>query len=151
MCKRQADNISHALFTCKMARKIWNLVPFAGKILEVIEQPMRCALQDMAVSLKRTEMKLLIAICWAVWHARNLFILKGKQVDPLTTLAKAEAIIDYYRRFKNPSPNHLMIKEETSQPLWCPPPVGLVKINVDAVTNLEKQAAGLGVVVRDCR
>lgn len=96
MCKRQADSISHALFTCKMARKIWNLVPFVGKILEVIEQPMECALQDMAVSLKRTEMELLIAICWVVWHARNLFIFKGKQVDPLTTLAKAEAIIDSY-------------------------------------------------------
>lgn len=44
MCKRQANSISYALFTCKMARKIWNLVPFTEKILEVIEQPMRCAL-----------------------------------------------------------------------------------------------------------
>ena len=71
-------------------------------------------------------------------------------MDPLTTLAKAEVIIDSYWRFKNPSPNHLVIREETSQPIWCPPPIVFVKLNVDAATNLEKQAAGLEVVVRDC-
>ena len=72
-------------------------------------------------------------------------------MDLLTTLAKTEAIIDSYRRFKNPSPNHLLIREETSQPICCPPLDGFVKINVDGATNLEKQATGLGVVVRDCR
>ena len=44
MCKRQAENISHALFTCKMVKKIWNLVPFVGKILDVIEQLMMCVM-----------------------------------------------------------------------------------------------------------
>lgn len=72
--KRQVENISHALFTCKMLRKIWNSVLFARKILDVIEHPMMCVMQDVAGRLKRADIELLIAICWVVWHARNLLI-----------------------------------------------------------------------------
>lgn len=71
-------------------------------------------------------------------------------MDPLITLAKAEAIIDSYRRFKIPSSNHLEKRKETSQPSWCRPPTGFSKINVDVANNAENQVAGLGVVVRDC-
>lgn len=71
-------------------------------------------------------------------------------MDPLITIAKAKAIIESYRRLKIPSSNDLVNREDSSQPNWCPPPKGFVKINVDAATNVEKQAAGLGVVVRDC-
>lgn len=69
------------------------MVPFAGKILNLVKQPMMYVMQEMVESLKRVEMELLIAICWAAWHARNLFIFETKQVDLLNALAKAEAII----------------------------------------------------------
>lgn len=111
---------------------------------------MMYVMQEMVESLKRAKMELLIAICWGAWHARNLFIFETKQVDPLNALAKAEVIIESYRRFKIPSSNHLVTKEDSNQPHWCPPPKGFVNINVDAATNVGEQAAGLGVVVRDC-
>lgn len=95
-------------------------------------------------------MELLIALCWAAWNARNLFIFEAKQVDPLITLVKAEAIIKSYTRFKIPSSNHWENEKETSQSNWCPPPRGFVKINVNAANNAERQVAGLGVVMRDC-
>lgn len=62
VCKRQAESILHALLKCKVVRKVWKLAPFAGKILNLVEQPMMCVMEDMVESLKRTEMELLIAI-----------------------------------------------------------------------------------------
>ena len=63
VCRRQAKSIVHVLFKCKVVRKVWKLVPFAGKILNLVEQPMMYMMQEMVESLKRVEMELLIAIC----------------------------------------------------------------------------------------
>ena len=35
---------------------------------------MMCVMLEMVECLKRAEIELLIEICWAAWHAKNLFI-----------------------------------------------------------------------------
>jgi hypothetical protein len=32
---------------------------------------------------------------------------------------------------------------------WCPPPIGLIKVNWDASINITKECIGIGVVARD--
>ncbi|KAH9719688.1 reverse transcriptase domain-containing protein [Citrus sinensis] len=127
------ESISHALVDCKMARK----------------QSMSYVLQGMTEMLNRTDFELLVACFWSIWHARNLFLFEGKKVDPLVSMAKAEAVLDSYKRVKIPSSSHLESKITVKQQRWKPPPQGWIKINVDAATKIEKQVAGLGIVLRD--
>ena len=77
------------------------------------------------------------------------FLFEGKKVDPLVSMAKAEIVLDSYKRVKIPSSSHLENKLIVKQQQWKPPPQGWLKINVDAAINIEKQVAGLGMVLRD--
>ena len=148
-CKKTMESISHALVDCKMARKVWKIVSCADKVYTFAEQSMSYVLQGMTEMLNRTDFELLVACFWSIWHARNLFLFEGKKVDPLVSMAKAEAVLDSYKRVKIPSSSHLESKITVKQQRWKPPPQGWIKINVDAATKIEKQVAGLGIVLRD--
>ncbi|KAH9799959.1 reverse transcriptase domain-containing protein [Citrus sinensis] len=149
LCKKTMESISHALVDCKMARKVWKIVSCADKVYTFAEQSMSYVLQGMTEMLNRTDFELLVACFWSIWHARNLFLFEGKKVDPLVSMAKAEAVLDSYKRVKIPSSSHLESKITVKQQRWKPPPQGWIKINVDAATKIEKQVAGLGIVLRD--
>lgn len=96
-------------------------------------------------------MGLFIAICWVNWHSRNLFIFEGNKKYSQVSLAKAEAIVEAYRKIKPlslPSPqSQTSLAEQT----WKPSPVGCLKINVYASTNRQNKVASLGFVIRDSR
>ncbi|KAH9799265.1 RNase H domain-containing protein [Citrus sinensis] len=108
---------------------------------------MSYVLQGMTEMLNRTDFELLVACFWSIWHARNLFLFEGKKVDPLVSLAKAEAVLDSYKRVKIPSSSHLESKITVKQQRWKPPPQGWFKLNVDAATKIEKQAVEWGLQV----
>lgn len=40
-------------------------------------------------------------------------------------------------------------REVSKQEQWCPPPVGVYKVNVDAAVHKEQHLMGLGAVIRD--
>ena len=110
LCKKTMESISHALVDCKMARKVWKMVSCADKVYTFAEQSMSYVLQGMTEMLNQTYFELLVACFWSIWHARNLFLFKGKKVDPLVSMAKAEAMLDSYKRVKIPSSSHLESK-----------------------------------------
>ncbi|XP_015383105.1 uncharacterized protein LOC107175839 [Citrus sinensis] len=132
-----------------MARKVWKIVSCVDKVYTFAEQSMSYVLQGMTEMLNRTDFELLVACFWSIWHARNLFLFEGKKADPLVSMAKAEAVLDSYKRVKIPSSSHLESKITVKQQRWKPPPQGWIKINVNAATKIEKQVAGLGIVLRD--
>lgn len=149
LCKKKMESISHALVDCKSTRKVWKMVSFADKVHNFAEQSTLYVLQGMTGKLDRAEFELLVAVFWSIWHARNLFLFERKKVDPLISMAKAEAVLDSYRRIKASNLLHLDNRLIMKQQQWNPPPPGWLKINVDAATNTEKMLAGLGAFVRD--
>ena len=64
-------------------------------------------------------------------------------------VAKAEAVIEAYKRVQSSTDVCNENLQRLSQQTWNPPKKGYVKVNIDATTNSEKNLAGLGVVIRD--
>ena len=76
-------------------------------------------------------------------------LFKRKREDPRVLAAKVEAVVEEFRRIKEPTDKDEAGQKEKVQMCWSPPPIDWCKINVDAVINFEGQSAGIGAVIRD--
>lgn len=47
-------------------------------------------------------------------------------------VARAESVVGFFRRVKQPEKTFATRKESNKQKRWCPPPFGWLKVNVDA-------------------
>lgn len=64
-------------------------------------------------------------------------------------LAKAEAVNEAFSRTKFLDMMYGESLQKKKPNAWTPPPLGCLKINVDAATDTERQCSGLGVLIRD--
>lgn len=92
-------------------------------------------------------MELIFALCWSIWHSRNLFIFKSKKEDSQLSVAGAEAIVQSYKRIQMPMLQVILNQNAASHKHWKCPPVGWFKVNVDAVIMIDQQRVGLGIVI----
>ncbi|XP_015386620.1 uncharacterized protein LOC107177390 [Citrus sinensis] len=91
----------------------------------------------------------MVAICWTIWHFRNLFIFEKKNLDGQLAVAKAKATMESYRRAKGSPRQDYPKQGPYAQPSWKPPPKGWLKMNVDAAVKSQEQYVGLGSAIRN--
>ena len=70
-------------------------------------------------------------------------------MDALISVAKAEGVVETYRRFKRTEHQQLEISNMEKPKQWKPSPESWCKVNVDAAIDHQSQRAGLGVVIRN--
>ncbi|KAL9426330.1 hypothetical protein AB3S75_033166 [Citrus x aurantiifolia] len=95
------------------------------------------------------DLELMVAICWTIWHFKNLFIFEKKNLDGQLAVAKAEATMESYRRAKGLPRQNYPKQGPYAHPNWKPPPKGWLKMNVDAVVKSQEQYVGLGSAIRN--
>ncbi|KAH9650607.1 rnase h domain-containing protein [Citrus sinensis] len=137
-CHSNREDVFHALVGCRAARKVWKLTEFYEDIKILAHQDM-----------KKDDLGLINATCWAIWYARNRVVNEGKQEDPQITAAPAAAIVESYLRIKCPNVQVVPSQHNNNQQVWNPPLIGWYKVNVDAAIQMANSKAGLGVVIRD--
>ena len=94
-------------------------------------------------------MELIVAVCWSIWHSRNLAIFKNKREDSHLSVAAAEALVQSYKRIQMPQMSKSPPTSLAIQQKWSYPPEGWFKVNVDAAVKMEQQRTGLGIVIRN--
>ncbi|KAH9782560.1 reverse transcriptase domain-containing protein [Citrus sinensis] len=149
VCKFGVENVFHALVECKAARKIWRLTLFENDIMQTAGQDFLSLLHELYSRRNKADLELMIMICWMVWNARNEMLFKGKRENPQALVAKAEAVLEAYKRVQKPEQVRKESQQVQTQQVWNPPQNGFVKVNVDAATSSEKHLAGLGAIIRD--
>ena len=97
----------------------------------------------------KTDMELIVALCWRIWHSRNLFIFKNKKENFQLSVAGAEAIAQSYKRIQMPQLQAFSDQNLASHKHWKCPPAGWFKVNVDATIKIDNQRVGLGIVIRN--
>ena len=148
-CKKTRETICHMLFECKVSKQIWRLTPFVedtqlGKARDVFS-----LLQDLTTKRTKAEMELIVAVCWSIWHSRNLAIFKNKREDSHLSVAAAEALVQSYRRIQMPKMSESPPSSPAIQQKWSYPTEGWFKVNIDAAVKMEQQRTGLGIVIRN--
>ncbi|KAH9802376.1 putative reverse transcriptase/RNA-dependent DNA polymerase [Citrus sinensis] len=141
-CGLKSEDAFHALMECKAAQNVWKNTVFTEEVKVLNHQDMLSVLHEMGRKRSKKELKLIAALCWAIWHSRNLLIFEWKKEDSQLSAARAEAMLESYRRIKIPDTQKYKNQQVKRQQTWSPPPEGWFKVNV-----IKDQVAGLGVVV----
>lgn len=105
----------------------------------------------MVKKLRKSELELMVAYCWAVWYSRNKFIFEGQKLEPNLAATKAESIMAAYQRVRKPVPAPPDTSRTGKKQKWTPPPENLFKVNVDAAISSKNQMAAYGAVIRNAR
>ncbi|KAL9422921.1 hypothetical protein AB3S75_035080 [Citrus x aurantiifolia] len=143
------ENVIHVLVDCKAAKKVWRLSHFDNDIHVAPGQDILTLLHGVKRMRSKVDTDLFAAILWAKWNAKNQWLFKGKRENPQIVVAKAEAVMEAYQRVQPSTDVSNGNQQKMAQHVWNPPQEGFVKVNIDAATNLEKNLAGLGAVMRD--
>lgn len=70
-CRSYEKSTFHSLFECKASRKIWKLTSFANEMKTLKCRDVLSLLSAVAEQRSKTEMELIVALCWSIWHSRN--------------------------------------------------------------------------------
>lgn len=57
---------------------------------------------EMAQKRSIYELELIIALCWVTYYSRNLIIFNNKKEDLQISIIRAEAVMHYYRKIRQP-------------------------------------------------
>lgn len=131
------------------AKKIWIQAPITVPASNAQLQDIQSFFQEMARSLRKPDLELSVVYCWIAWYSRNKFIFEGKKLEPDLAAAKAESVLEAYRRVRKTEASQNDISRKRKKQEWTPPPENVFKVNVDAAVSNKDQMAGLGAVIKD--
>lgn len=103
-------------------------------------------------SYQKEDLNIFAIGCWFLWNDRNNYI-QGKSVPFFTS--KVEWILKYYNSYIQATKDEVRGRGTVSQnslsstQRWSKPPLGFLKLNVDATWKEDPALTGLGVVLRD--
>ncbi|XP_060959448.1 uncharacterized protein LOC133030655 [Cannabis sativa] len=155
LCDRTKETITHALFFCKRAKKVWqnsafniaDLLPPGMKLMEFFLHISPC--------WSSLQLEQFATILWSIWTERNKekHGTKPKPYDVLLYFALSY-LDDYHAATQPSAPTASTISAALSTAgnsavAWINPPSGRLKLNTDAAINARNQMSGFGAVLRN--
>lgn len=149
VCDSESETILHSLVTCTLASQCWSVLSdniiceTATEFTEWLNHVFKVSSEDQNAEI--------VMLCWAIWHARNEFVLnqKAHMVNRIVASAKQgltqwKAAQD--RLFYVPLQPNI---EGDGASTWVKPHTNTVKVSFDAVVFSERQEMGVGLIARD--
>jgi len=84
---------------------------------------------------------------------RNTLVFEGLFTPPGKVFSCAVENLQEFTLCQHERQLGISIQEEvrpSATKVWQPPPLDLIKVNWDAVTNIKNGCVGIGIVARDC-
>ena len=101
----------------------------------------------MGGTYDKSKVALVATIAWAIWGSRNEVHNGGKKKSGCELVQWTSRYLkEYYAAIERPA-----TVPEVQVTRWSPPPLDRYKINVDGAVFKAQKAAGVGVLIRDCR
>ncbi|XVF37305.1 hypothetical protein REPUB_Repub19eG0134700 [Reevesia pubescens] len=88
-------------------------------------------------------------LCWGIWNSRNDSLHKSIQRAPNEIVHSSASLLEEFRKALTPSGATKSVPGLSS--VWLPPTRDNVKINFDAAIFNERNAIGIGVVIRNSK
>ncbi|KAL0355427.1 UNVERIFIED_CONTAM: hypothetical protein Sradi_3989600 [Sesamum radiatum] len=80
-CSATQEDILHVLVLCCFARLVWAVSGLPGDAVRCPTTSVEGWFRRTHGKLSRSEWKLFLSICWALWRARNSCIFDGKRFE----------------------------------------------------------------------
>ena len=146
LCDMEVENAYHLFFNFSFARSCWAVarLNFSAALGEVFHTSILSllSLQENLVLCK------FFSVLWAIWGQRNNRV-SGRQALPSEVAVRTA--FEFCNEWKLARVNHQGRSVGTSAGLvyWVRPPVGRLKLNIDAAMLKDPTSVGVGMVLRD--
>ncbi|KAL6534051.1 hypothetical protein OROHE_013884 [Orobanche hederae] len=144
LCNRDVEDSFHALCTCDAAKAVWRSSPIGDLSASFTN------FSDFWSSLvngAKDLLELAAVISWLIWCHRNEVLWQGKISMAGVIFQRAvSALIAWRQAQVAPSSSSDSVR---LLHVWTAPPVGFMKLNVDAVVFGASATASFGCVLRD--
>lgn len=153
ICGLWPETVSHTLFNCDRAKRVWLLSPFRFRP-EVMDSVQIDELWGAIGKLsgdgdKRDKPGLFSSICWQIWKARNKWVFTREWMNEVQINARGvEEFHEYCQAIKSPE-DTLRKQTGANDQRWVPPSPGFLKVNVDGAFDAKTGRGGAGIVIRD--
>jgi hypothetical protein len=150
ICCAAIDSWRHSLLDCNLAKVVWSLRE-DDLVLPLVADETTDAklwLFSLSSTLRQEEFIEALVTLWAIWWARRKAIHEEEFQSPLSThmfIAKYLADLQMVSRI----PRGSMTPRMAGAPTWIPPPVGMIKANVDGAVARTQNKGVVEVVLRD--
>lgn len=121
ICGISVENVGHALVECKSAHKIWKTTKFDAELKNIGGHDIIGILHELVKRVGKSDTELVVALLWVIWDVRNQRLFKGKREDPGIAAAKAEAVVESFRRIQSTGKMANIGSTMENRVCWSPP------------------------------
>ncbi|XP_074356254.1 uncharacterized protein LOC141695952 [Apium graveolens] len=149
-CHEYNEDDLHILFDCCFAKKVWHVIG----LLNIVQVNMNDTVIDVlkrASTIGTEDQWVMGALfCRSIWYRRNRWVWDKLNVSVFGIKSVALNLLTDWRR---------MMEENGGKKggayarytVWCKPPEGWIKVNIDATCHQGSEFTGIGCVTRDDR
>lgn len=132
----------HLFIECNFSRAVW----FGAGLLHCLDPSSEIGtwLQKVICDKGSECLTLVCHMLWSIWKTRNDLCFSGKLADPVRTFQLASY---FDQEFTSSNASDKARDDHPSVRKWTAPPLGFLKLNVDA--NVRGDWLGFGCVIRD--
>ncbi|KAL4354845.1 hypothetical protein GQ457_06G011460 [Hibiscus cannabinus] len=152
ICGCRREDMDHVLRQCVAAREVWcKIVPIAerDRFSRVAHREwLRTNLFDVSSTVGDEDWHVrFIITCWLLWKRRCCFVFESARGIGEDIIARGNVLVEEARRafYVNIDTGGSAMEEVC----WLRPPIGWIKVNVDAAVSTVEGLVGIGAVFRD--
>ncbi|CAH9124076.1 unnamed protein product [Cuscuta epithymum] len=146
VCEQEEEPRIHFFRYCTVAQLVWQHMGllFAGQQI-----PDSQWVQNIFDTQSEDRCNHFIVMLWSLWKARNEVVWRHNKMDHRAVMNCGAATLKGWQDAQLPGGKKGGCKRLNSREKWQQPPVGCVKINVDAAIDLKRGCCGLAMVGRE--
>lgn len=155
ICNKHPESMEHLFFQCEWTRVVWFGSPLQWSTLQetqisffdwfVGKMTLLGAKDDEDGSLTGLFLNLL----WSIWNARNQFVFEGRMIRPEIVISIVVERNMAFQAAKVAQKSQNLRIPTIQNDKWTPPNGDMLKINIDATTDMEMARGAVVVIVRD--
>jgi hypothetical protein len=152
-CKDGTEDQDHVFSKCIWAQQIWFASPLTVRFVNP-NQSFSDWLEDRINNGTSQSIKIVCAICYHIWKARNLLIFQNKSIPVMEAMTNALESLAEYKKQQQPTQTSATSTHRTNRnrsnnnESWKPPPQNSLKLNVDAHRLAGDGRWALGLILR---
>ncbi|TXG61727.1 hypothetical protein EZV62_013090 [Acer yangbiense] len=97
-CNGHYESTSHALFSCKAVRLVWNASRFGSLISPFRSLSVLDIFQSICAKVSPEDFQLFCVMVWAIWDDQNFLLNSSKFKDPILLVSWASDYLDEFQR-----------------------------------------------------
>jgi ribonuclease HI len=103
----------------------------------------------MIATLEHDKLVRVLVTLWAIWHARRKAVLEQIYQSPLSVHHFVEGFVADLMQIEDKKSTKRILRSPQALPSLAPPPLGMLKVNVDALVSKTTGRGSVAAVIRD--